>query len=79
MQFDISKLQFYAVGFELSDNIIYYLKKSINENLSILLETANYDIFKFEDIFARFIRKLVKKRMDRRPEIKIIKMVGLND
>ena len=76
---DISKLQFYAVGFELSDNIIYYLKKSINENLSILLETANYDIFKFEDIFARFIRKLVKKRMDRRPEIKIIKMVGLND
>lgn len=76
---DISNFKIYSIGFELSDSIVYYLKRGINENLSILLETVNYDIFEFEDILRKFIKKLVKKRIDRRPEIKIINLEGVND
>lgn len=69
--FNIKELN--AIGFSLTDELQYYIKKQINDNISLLIESSLSGEFQFDEILTKFIKKIFKKRFDRRPEIKVIK------
>jgi ribonuclease J len=71
-EFNIEKVD--ASGFVLTDEFHYYIKKQIAENISILFETSVTSEIDFDEILAKFIKKIFKKRFDRRPEIKVFKI-----
>jgi len=62
-----------AIGFPITDELQYYIKKQINDNISLLIESSLSGEFEFDEILTKFIKKIFKKRFDRRPEIKVIK------
>lgn len=71
--FDFEIIDLIAIGFPLTYELQYYIKKQINDNISFLIESSLIGDSGFDEILAKFIKKIFKKRFDRRPEIKVIK------
>jgi len=70
---DFEIIDLNAIGFPITDELQYYIKRQINDNISLLIESSLSGEFEFDEILTKFIKKIFKKRFDRRPEIKVIK------
>ncbi|UOD35615.1 ribonuclease J [Deferribacteraceae bacterium V6Fe1] len=70
---DFKIIDLNAIGFTLTNELQYYIKKQINDNIGLLIESSLSGEFEFDEILTKFIKKIFKKRFDRRPEIKVIK------
>lgn len=58
-----------SVGFDISYNFGAFLKNNIEKTISAFYESVAYDRYEFKVLLEKYIRKLFKKNLDRRPEV----------
>lgn len=60
-----------TIGFILSNNDFFRLRKFLSENLILLNDVIKDDKTKFDEMIGKLTRTFFKKNMDRRPVIKV--------